>query len=972
MSTRASRLQLLVSLLVALALTACGRSDLQFASGSGGAGQGGQGQGGHGGNGGSPPTGCTTDKDCSDPTPHCRLDDGVCVECTQTSQCPNNEVCDNFKCVGFCGPGGACDNGLSCCSPLCVDETTDPANCGQCGNACGPFPHATAGCAGSQCDIDKCDPGFDNCNGVVSDGCETNTDSDPQHCGSCNKACASDQMCSGGKCVGACGAGGMCPPNQLCCNGQCEDTQDDPNHCGSCTKVCTTPPHASVTCEMSKCAIGNCATGFGDCNGVESDGCETNFSNDPKHCGSCTKACAPNETCTGGLCVGGCGMGQTCQPGFTCCDAMNCANTTNDPSNCGMCDNKCPPIAHGTPACAGSMCKIGSCDMGFADCNNDPTDGCETNTNNDPQNCGGCNHPCGANGVCMNGMCINGCNGGPPCQSMETCCSTGCTNTRNDVDNCGMCNNVCPMGDTCANSMCKQGNNCNGGPACTGGQTCCMSGCSDTSSDPANCGMCGVACGPGQVCQNSMCETPCNGGPACTGNQTCCMTGCADTTNDPNNCGMCGHACDPTQSCVNNACASNEGAFDPIVNPTFLAPGVHNYTTINVPAGVTVYVAGPGPQSGTLDIRATGAIIIDGTIDLSGGPGLEAQITSQSTQQGRAGPGGYTGEPYESAPPSAACAFIGGNSGQLGDQVQGTTGNCAVGSTTVCINMGDPMALIFASPVAQYGGGAGIFSGFRGYGAAGGGPAGGAAGQLGALFPGEQDCSGVAGADGATNGKGGFSGLYRGRSGALGQTQCMGIQSGAQQAWVGGGGGGSIGAAAAGDLAVLTTFQTGSGGGGGSADYLNRPAFGGTSGGGGGGGALKLSTPATITIHGQLLVNGGVGGDAYIGTGMTAGCDPQPGAAGGGGSGGVIYLSAPTITTGGGATISAVGGQGGAASEFATGGNGGNGGLGRIRVSATQGTCTLSGSYNPPLVSGCNVTSGAGTPGSAYVGAYPN
>jgi hypothetical protein len=32
----------------------------------------------------------------------------------------------------------------------------------------------------------------------------------------------------------------------------------------------------------------------------------------------------------------------------------------------------------------------------------------------------------------------------------------------------------------------------------------------------------------------------------------------------------------------------------------------------------------------------------------------------------------------------------------------------------------------------------------------------------------------------------------------------------------------------------------------------------------------------------------------------------------------------------------------------------------------------LSGSFNPPLVNGCNVTGGGGTPGSAYVGAYPN
>jgi hypothetical protein len=169
---------------------------------------------------------------------------------------------------------------------------------------------------------------------------------------------------------------------------------------------------------------------------------------------------------------------------------------------------------------------------------------------------------------------------------------------------------------------------------------------------------------------------------------------------------------------------------------------------------------------------------------------------------------------------------------------------------------------------------------------------------------------------------------------------------------------------------VTTTFQTGSAGGGGSADYLDRPVFGGTSGGGGGGGALKLETPATITITGQLLANGGIGGDSVIGT-PAPDCNPQPGAAGGGGSGGVIYLSAPSITVTATATISAVGGAGGAQSEFATGGAGGLGGLGRIRLSVAPSTCTLSPAFNPPLASGCAATPG-GTTGAAYVGVYPN
>ena len=69
-----------------------------------------------------------------------------------------------------------------------------------------------------------------------------------------------------------------------------------------------------------------------------------------------------------------------------------------------------------------------------------------------------------------------------------------------------------------------------------------------------------------------------------------------------------------------------------MVNPTYLSPGSHSYTTINIPAGVTVYVAGAGAASGTLTLQATGAVVIDGTIDLSGGPGTEDTISSSSTQ----------------------------------------------------------------------------------------------------------------------------------------------------------------------------------------------------------------------------------------------------------------------------------------------------------------------------------------------------
>ena len=1069
--------------------------------------------------------GCRGDGDCASPTPHCRTDVHTCVECTSNAQCPSGDICKDFRCVGFCGPGGSCPSGLACCDPFCVDEKSDPANCGGCGVNCGPYAHGTPSCTGSACSIGRCDIGFADCDGRVSDGCEVNVDADPANCGACGRACPIGDTCSGGACVGGCGPSGACPAGLACCGASCADTASDPLNCGGCGIACATPPHATSSCSASACAISDCSPGFADCNGVFADGCEVDLAADPTHCGTCSTACPPGATCTGGLCAGRCGSAG-CGPGLSCCGAL-CKNVFSDADNCGGCGNVCPPVANGSRACASSKCKIGSCNAGFADCNALVSDGCEVNVGGDVGNCGACGHPCAPGQVCSAGVCTGGgcratgcpgaltccgdkcvdlksdplncagcftaCSadtptckdgacckidpsggicGGIACTGGLTICASKCVDEQNDPANCGGCRFACAPGETCKVGKCTP-SGCGGGPSCAPGATCCPDGCQSTGSDPfhcggcsvrcptppnttptcaggacgfacasgftdcdkiptngceantdtdpRNCGGCGVACAAGSKCSAGKCTSTC----ACTAPEVCCGGGttCINPTADPKNCGGCGTAC-PTRAnsiptcsgsacgiacagsfldcnksatdgceidsssdaancggcgkacatgttCVGGVCGgASEGAFDPIVNPTFLSPGVHHFTTITVPAGVVVFVAGSGSNSGTLDLRATGAIRIDGTIDVSGGPGSQNTITSRSTNEGRVGSGGYTGE-LKTSPFSPACKFVDGIPGPNGEGPSGTIGSCPAGPSA-CIDETSPLSLLFAAPPAKFGGGAGVFTGYRAYGSGGGGPAGGAPGALGAAYPGESDCSGASAGGGATSGTGGKATgkPYDGADGSLGQTQCAGLRPGVPPAFVGGGGGGSIGITASSDLPVTATFQVGSGGGGGSADYLNRPVFGGTSGGGGGGGALRLSTPATIVINGELLANGGDGGDAFIGNGSAAGCDPQPGAAGGGGSGGVIYVQAPSITVGSSAKISAAGGQGGFASIFASGGGGGTGGLGRIRLSVTPATCSLSGTFDPPLASSCAPTA---TPvaGRAYVGVYP-
>ncbi|MFO0609879.1 MAG: hypothetical protein U0324_42365, partial [Polyangiales bacterium] len=742
--------------------------------------------------------GCTANAQCAgDPRgPVCDVATGRCVECVAATDCPSpGFTCQSNRCVrsDTCNGGPLCPTGQACCAEGCVDPQTDRNHCGGCGSVC----NALETCVAGRCERLPgcpfgCPPGSSCCNNTCAD-----VTSDPANCGGCGVACRAGTSCVRGACVAdpTCGGGPACGLGSSCCNDRCVDTLSDPANCGGCGVVCA----PGTTCGMGRCvATPECGGGrpclvpgqvcCGDvCRDVVSD---------PTNCGACGVSCGPDQRCVMGRCLGGgCPMG--CGPGQACCGSA-CVDTINDPANCGACGNACPAGTRCVAgACAGGCGGAGPCPAGSTCCG----DRC-ANLASDTANCGACGRACVRGQTCVTGACgAAGCF--PGCAAGFTCCGTGCVNAQTDARNCGGCGVVCAAGSVCMGGRC-QAPGCGGGPACESGQTCCRDGCTDTRSDPANCGACGRACRPGLACTAGVCTVGpvgCGGGPPCPTGQTCCGDACVTTATDVNHCGMCGRICprppNTTVACASGVCAvgmclpgtgdcngtpadgceatlatdtnhcgrcgnrcpagsscdmgacragpstGSEGAFNPVVNPTFLAPGVHNFTTINVPAGVVVYVAGSGgtAESGTLDLRATGDITVDGTIDVSGGPGSQSTITSRSTRQGRAGAGGFTGDP-RTATPGPACEWVGGVSGGNGRGVVGTTGSCRVGSNSVCIT-DNATQLIFASPVAQFGGGGGVFTGFRAYGAGGGGFAGGAPGALGAIFPGEEDCAGA-------------------------------------------------------------------------------------------------------------------------------------------------------------------------------------------------------------------------------------
>ena len=99
---------------------------------------------------------------------------------------------------------------------------------------------------------------------------------------------------------------------------------------------------------------------------------------------------------------------EVCHKGFADCDAnRNNGCETNvliDPDHCGGCDTACPSLAHAERGCGGG-CTIWRCDSGYRDCDATADNGCERDIMNDPLHCGRCQHACRAGQRCAHGRC---------------------------------------------------------------------------------------------------------------------------------------------------------------------------------------------------------------------------------------------------------------------------------------------------------------------------------------------------------------------------------------------------------------------------------------------------------------------------------------------------------------------------------------------------------------------------------------
>ncbi len=296
-------------------------------SGSGGSAGIGSGSGGRTGTGGGPATGgaggsvpvCgnnviesgeTCDRNCptSCPISGCSrrhlIGSGctiTCVDDPAETRCQSNDGCcpgaargcnaaNDQECAAVCGnsvveSGETCDPPSACqtLAQACLSNQnmvqTPTGDVAACTFRCNSM---SRGCVGGD--------------GFCPTGCSRPTDADcpkeaGEMCGAageCRLGFCANTVCCDRACTGACEACNRSGKVGVC---SLPDMTVDADNCGSCGGACSNNNMATRVCSGSACT-GMCATGFGDCNtDKRTDGCETDTTSNPNHCGICGTVC---------------------------------------------------------------------------------------------------------------------------------------------------------------------------------------------------------------------------------------------------------------------------------------------------------------------------------------------------------------------------------------------------------------------------------------------------------------------------------------------------------------------------------------------------------------------------------------------------------------------------------------------------------------------------------------------------------
>jgi formylglycine-generating enzyme required for sulfatase activity len=143
----------------------------------------------------------------------------------------------------------------------------------------------------------------------------------------------------------------------------------------------------------------------------------------------------------------------------TACRAAGiCDESTGTCSGAAQPNGTSCTITNGFGTCQSGDCSITTCRAGFANCDGNAANGCETTTDNNPANCGGCGLSCSAShfiGICETGYC--------PLAAGTSFAYCGTprrgdrpVNLADDDNNCGACGTQCGALSECSSRACSQ------------------------------------------------------------------------------------------------------------------------------------------------------------------------------------------------------------------------------------------------------------------------------------------------------------------------------------------------------------------------------------------------------------------------------------------------------------------------------------------------------------------------------------
>ncbi len=377
------------------------------------------------------------------------LPTGCCLQpgeaCSTGQCCANGSSCVAGRCTFCVGLGAACTAtntqccgaaDLACVAGRCAACAASGARCGGAGepgtcctpgDVCNPNGRCGPPCRGESAGCDCSNPCCDGTDLICSPAATcAGVDPPGRTCiGRCyhsgeppppGRSCCPGLTPTAGVCC--VGDGAPVPsPSERCCGtsvvigGVCQPCRRAGEAASANGDCCLGLTVQAATCRPCVTAAGACTapTGEqGECCGTCCGFTCRDTNSDPSNCGGCGRVCVLPHTTAAACAFGRCTV-VTCEAGFANCngnDADGCETSLRSVLNCGACGRACASAANASPTCAaGSRCEF-SCNSGYGNCDGNPGNGCEAAVFSDRANCGACGVRCGAGEDCMSSRCV--------------------------------------------------------------------------------------------------------------------------------------------------------------------------------------------------------------------------------------------------------------------------------------------------------------------------------------------------------------------------------------------------------------------------------------------------------------------------------------------------------------------------------------------------------------------------------------